>query len=201
MSYFSKNRFSLRQVVLILTIVFIGIAVLSYATVTIPNTFTSGTTISSSQVNANFAAVKEAIDPLQVSNYTGFACQSTSAIDVTTTDTQLNIGTKSFTKSRSDTNIEVHVNTRFSGGTFSGGATGIAFWVMIDGTIDPTFDNHGSIRATNTSEFQSIYAVFQGLPAGPHTVSLWAHTNGGSTSGVGADPGGWSGAIIVKESH
>jgi len=57
MSYFSKSRLSLRQVVILLTIIFLGIAVNSYADVTIPNTFTSGTTISSSQMNANFTAV------------------------------------------------------------------------------------------------------------------------------------------------
>lgn len=57
MSYFSKKRFSLRQIVFLLSIVFAGIAVISYATVNIPNTFTSGTTISSSQVNSNFTAL------------------------------------------------------------------------------------------------------------------------------------------------
>jgi hypothetical protein len=61
MKNFIKNRFSLKLVVLMLTIAFVGISVNSYAititNVTIPNTFTSGTTISSSQVNANFTAI------------------------------------------------------------------------------------------------------------------------------------------------
>jgi hypothetical protein len=62
MEYFNKNRYSLRQVVIMLTIALLGIAVISYAAVNIPYTFTTGTTISSSQVNANFAALASAIN-------------------------------------------------------------------------------------------------------------------------------------------
>lgn len=200
MSYFSKNRFSLRQVVLLLTIVFIGVAVISYATVTIPNTFTSGTTISSSQMNDNFTAIKNAIEPLQVSNFTKFSGLNYNDVVVTTTATKLNIGTRTFTKSRSDTNIEIFLNSMFYGGTFSGGATRIRFWVMIDDAIGTTFDNSAYIRTSEAYEFLSIYAAFQGLAAGSHTVSVWAETNAGSSGGVYVDPGGWDGAIIVKES-
>ena len=57
MKYFSKKRFTMRQVVGLLTGVFLGITVIAYAAVNIPNVFSSGTTISSSQVNANFTAV------------------------------------------------------------------------------------------------------------------------------------------------
>ena len=86
MSYFSKNRFSMRQVVLLLTVVLVMFITIPYAigklvvtpigntpiytggpvfplgslpvvNVTVPNEFTSGTTISSSQVNANFSAI------------------------------------------------------------------------------------------------------------------------------------------------
>ncbi len=64
MKYFSKKRFTMRQVVGLLTVVFLGISVIAYA-VTIPNTFSSGTTISSGQVNANFTALKTAVDTLE----------------------------------------------------------------------------------------------------------------------------------------
>lgn len=86
MSYFSKNRFSLRQVVLLLTVVFVVFVTIPYAigklpvgpigdtpiyidgptfpigslpvaNVSVPNQFTSGTTISSSAMNNNFKAV------------------------------------------------------------------------------------------------------------------------------------------------
>lgn len=63
MGYFDKKRFTMGQVVGLLSIVFLGAAVIAYAsTVTIPNTFTSGTTISSSEMNDNFSAVKSAVD-------------------------------------------------------------------------------------------------------------------------------------------
>ena len=61
MRYFSKKRFTMRQVVGLLTGVFLGITVIAYAAVTVPNTFSSGTTISSAQVNANFTALGNAM--------------------------------------------------------------------------------------------------------------------------------------------
>lgn len=57
----------MKQVVGLLTIVFIGIAVLAYAAVNIPNNFTPNTTAKASEVNANFNAVKTAIDALEAS--------------------------------------------------------------------------------------------------------------------------------------
>lgn len=55
MSYFNKKRFTMRQVVGLLTIVFLGIAVIAYAAMTKPHPdFTPGSTISSGQVNDNF---------------------------------------------------------------------------------------------------------------------------------------------------
>ncbi len=169
---------------------------------TIPNTFTAGTTISSSQMNANFTAIKNAVDPLQVSNYWQFGNLNYGGTNVTSTWTQLSIASTpsfSFTKSVAASNIEVHVNSNFSAGTFAGGALGIMFQVRIDGVVGPTFGNAASILTSGASEFLSIYAVFQGLAAGPHTVSLWAMTPTGSSTGVSVDLGGYGGAIIVKE--
>jgi hypothetical protein len=63
--YFNKKRYSLGQAVVLLAVAFSGIALMSYGAITIPNTFTPGSTISSSQVNDNFLAIKAAIDSLQ----------------------------------------------------------------------------------------------------------------------------------------
>ena len=65
MSYFNGKRYSLKQIVIFLTIAFSLVTVISYAAVLIPNTFTAGTTISASQVNANFDALKTAVDSKQ----------------------------------------------------------------------------------------------------------------------------------------
>lgn len=64
--YLSNDRFSLRQVIGMLTLVIVGISVVAYAAVTIPYTFTSGTTAKSSEVNANFTALANAMPAVKV---------------------------------------------------------------------------------------------------------------------------------------
>lgn len=60
MSYFSKKRFTIGQVVGLLTVVFLGIVVITYAVSF--SDFTSGTTISSSEMNTKLTALKDAIN-------------------------------------------------------------------------------------------------------------------------------------------
>ncbi len=92
MNYFSKKRFTLdknlkpcqgftmRQVVGLLTIVFLGIAVISYA-VTIPNNFSNGQTISSGAVNQNFQALADAINTGDVTCPSGMVRSGSACID------------------------------------------------------------------------------------------------------------------------
>ncbi len=139
----------------------------------------------------------------ELSNYVEFGMLNPNGacVNVSSTWTKLKTTTTShsFTKSRDDTTIEVHVNSIFWGGSFDSETTGVQLGVRIDDTILPNFKNMGSVNSTNTGVFQSIYAVFQGLSAGPHTVSLWARTNGGTSQCVLVDSGGWGGTIVVKE--
>lgn len=65
MSCFNKKRFTMRQVVGLLVIVFLGITVIAYAAVNIPYSFTSGNPIRASEMNDNFTAVKNAFDALE----------------------------------------------------------------------------------------------------------------------------------------
>ncbi|MCP4709743.1 MAG: hypothetical protein GY869_14060 [Planctomycetes bacterium] len=102
-----------------------------------------------------------------------------------------------FTKDNAATDIEVTMNTRIRGGTFVG-ATGVMFEIRIDDN-STTLDNKGSIIVSNSQEFNSLIAVFQGLSAGNHTVSIWAKTNSGTSNGIIIDPGGYGGKILVKE--
>lgn len=174
---------------------------LSYAAVTIPYTFTSGTAAKAADVNANFTALKNAVDPLQISNYVQFSnfcngyitASSTTATKLNTTATS-----HSFTKANANTKIEVTVNSRFAAGTFTT-ATGISFEIRINDAATKYVGNTGAITTSGGNEFISMYAVFTGLAAGTHTVSLWAKTNAGTSSSVLADPGCWGGSIIVKE--
>lgn len=60
----TQKRFTHGQFLGALAALFLGIVTVAYA-VTLPNTFTSGTAISSSQMNANFSALKVAVDALE----------------------------------------------------------------------------------------------------------------------------------------
>ncbi|MBI5180311.1 MAG: hypothetical protein HZA05_02780 [Nitrospirae bacterium] len=83
MKYFNKKRFTMRQVVGLLTVVFLGITVIAYAAVTVPNSFSTGTTISSSQVNANFTALGNAMPAVKTASFTNNpAFTSTTATSV-----------------------------------------------------------------------------------------------------------------------
>lgn len=136
------------------------------------------------------------------SRYTQFGNLNHGSVNVTNAWTKLNTtaGKHTFTKNSATTKIEVYVNSRFMIGTLSGGANGVQFRVRVDDTRTPDFDNMGSILVANTKEFLSILAVFEGLPAGSHTVSIWAQAApAGSATSVLTDPGGFGGNIIVKE--
>jgi hypothetical protein len=65
MKYFSKKRFTMRQVVGLLTVVFLGITVITYAAVSFTD-FTTGTTISSSAMNTKLNALKDAVNKVTV---------------------------------------------------------------------------------------------------------------------------------------
>lgn len=71
MSYFNKKRFTMKQVISLLTVVFLGVSVIAYAAMTKPHPdFTNGQTISSSQVNDNFDALYNAMPTVaDVYNY------------------------------------------------------------------------------------------------------------------------------------
>ncbi len=64
MSYFNKKRFTMRQVVGLLTVVFLGITAFAYA-VNITYTFSSGSPIRASEMNQNFTDIKNAVDTLE----------------------------------------------------------------------------------------------------------------------------------------
>ena len=133
------------------------------------------------------------------STYTQFGNLNNASVNVSSAWTRLNTtsGSHSFNKLNGSTKIEVYVNSRFSVGTLS--ANGVRFQVRVDNNT-PDFDNQGSILTSNTSEFLSVFAVFENLPAGNHTVSIWARAApSGSATSVLVDTGGWGGKIVVKE--
>lgn len=132
-------------------------------------------------------------------SYSKFTNLNNNSVTVTSAWTRLGTtyGTHSFTTSTPGSTVEVHVNSNFYVGTLAG-AYGVVFQARVD-DWPSYFETQGTIRSSNTNEFLSIFAAFPNLAAGNHTVSLWARTNSGTANTVIVDPGGWGGAIVVKE--
>jgi hypothetical protein len=105
-----------------------------------------------------------------------------------------------FTKASDASTVEVTMNTRAFSGTFGGGAVGVIYQLRID-DVPTVFGNEAAITTSNTIAFVSAFAVFEGLAAGSHTVSVWAQAASGTSTGVFLDPGGFGGKIIVKETY
>jgi hypothetical protein len=102
-----------------------------------------------------------------------------------------------FNKASAESTIEVTLNTRAGTGVFSG-ANGVVFQVRIDNQ-PTTMANDAACTTSNTVEYIGIFAVFQGLAAGNHIVSVWVRTNAGTSNGIILDPSGFGGRIVVKE--
>lgn len=81
--YLSKERFSMKQVAGLLAVVFVGVAVFSYAGVSIPYTFTVGTTAKASEVNANFQALANAMPAVKTTYLNEATITSTTGEQIT----------------------------------------------------------------------------------------------------------------------
>jgi hypothetical protein len=96
MSYFNNKRFTMKQVIGLLTVVFLGISVIAYAAMTKPHPdFTNGQTISSSQVNDNFNALYNAMPAVaDVYNYNSgnFTSSTIATVPISMTVTPLRDG-------------------------------------------------------------------------------------------------------------
>lgn len=117
---------------------------------------------------------------------------------VTSAATQMGTPLMPFTKQFVNSEIQLDLHSLATSGTFAGGATYISYELRIDGNTSAVSTIH-YIFTTNTTEYIDLKAVFQGLSAGAHTVSVWAKTNLGNTSSIYLDPGGWGGKLILKE--
>lgn len=77
------KRFTPGQFIIGLVSLFFGITVIAYAAITLPNTFTSGTTISSSQVNANFLTLATAMPAAKTVVFSGALVSATTGTNMT----------------------------------------------------------------------------------------------------------------------
>lgn len=89
------------------------------------------------------------------------------------------------------------------------GANGVYFELRVDDTNGLPVETGqpsgmGLVRDGEDGQYVQLTftGYWQGLPAGVHTVSMWARTSSGVNTGDNAllDPGGWpSNIVIVKE--
>lgn len=138
------------------------------------------------------------------SRYFSFGHLNQGNVLVTDAWAKLNTGTHSFTTITNGATLEVHVNSGFCiikrGLTQGTGFSCVSFQVRIDDR-PANYENQVALKRGENSAFLPIFAVFKNIPAGTHTVSLWAQTApaGGIVFKVAVDCGGYGGAIIVKE--
>ena len=83
MKRITTKRFSIAEMIGVITVMILGISVYSYA-VTVPTTFTPDTTAKADEVNANFKALVDAVTALEGTVATLQADQTTLQSDVTT---------------------------------------------------------------------------------------------------------------------
>lgn len=101
-------------------------------------------------------------------------------------------------KVHDNSKIEVTFNSYIYSGTFEPGTYGLLFEIRIDGE-KYDFGNQGALRQSQTSEFISMFAVFEGLPAGSHDIQVYTVAVNGSSTDVLLDSGGWGGRMVAKE--
>lgn len=128
MSNLTERRFSLMHVVVLLAITFSCITAVAYGTVTVPNTFSSGTTISSSQMNQNFSAITSAF-PATTSAY----AYNSGAIDIATGMGQSNLLRSVTITPPADGYVYVTASADFTIAQTTAGSNTIHTWVELAG--------------------------------------------------------------------
>ncbi len=131
------------------------------------------------------------------SRYTTLANLNLATVSIGATWTKLNIGTRTFTKALADTKIELYFNSRISVGAITG--YGPMFELRVD-DLETTIQSRGVVFTSSSDDWITMLAVFDGLAAGTHSVSVWAYATGsGSVTDIIIDRGGFGGSIVVKE--
>lgn len=131
-------------------------------------------------------------------SYVQFTNLAAGPTDVSTSWTKIDVGTLEFSTQQTST-IEVHFNSRIRVGSLSG--FGVGFQLRLDDILEADFNNEASILAAEElTQFLSIFAVFEDVPAGSHTLSIWGIANGpgASATGVVVDQSNWDGGFVLK---
>lgn len=131
-------------------------------------------------------------------NYTSTSGLNSSSVNIGTTWQSIGPAL-TVNKGHANSTVEVTVNTSASVATFGTGAIAVQFEIRVDGNAS-TIDSKAVIRnGANNYDMISMFAVFNSLSSGNHTVQVYVRSIGGTASGVLLDSGGFGGAIIAKE--
>ncbi len=137
----------------------------------------------------------------RVSAFQPAGCQFLNA--VTSTMTKIDdMGT--FTKQDDNTLVELAVQTVLNVASF-GTAAGVVFELRVDNTATTIGVSSVLLRDPGTMTPVTLVGIFENLPAGVHTVSLWAKGAGGTGTATNAswDSGCFNSAgvnnVLVKE--
>lgn len=122
-----------------------------------------------------------------------------SDIIANTTPAPLSTSSMVFIKQYANTEVDVALYSALTVGTFASGASAVSFEIYVDGSPSSAAGSVFVIKTPNTETYANIRSVFSGLAAGSHTITIVAYTNAGTCANVLADPGGWNGKVIVKE--
>lgn len=184
-------------------IVLIGLAfgVFGANETSVPNSFSAGTTASAAQVNANFTALATAVTdnvPWRTRLDYNTKVQSTTSPTVTTWTLHRTFGT--FTKHRASTDVVIGLDTDIL-------VNGVSaqFQLRVDGAADPLAVNSGMLLRVTTgsvpiNDAASTKAIFKGLAAGTHTVSLWVRSLDGPNTAVSENDANVNRTVFIEES-
>lgn len=131
-------------------------------------------------------------------NYTRFLSLDDRAVTVTSSWTKLNIGESEFVKVHDGTKVEVFLHSRAASGLFDRGVSWIQYQLRVNGVESEFYVTHLLFESLVT-EYITLKSIYDNLPAGTHTVEVWARTSTMSSTTVRVDPGNYQGSIIVKE--
>lgn len=154
-----------------------------------PNITISNNVIRSGPTSNTVAVISPAAQAITGLSATGIA--------VSTTPTQL-VGSLAFTKVSATSEIDLYLHCLASSGLFVG-ASSITYELRIDGNSTAVSSEH-AISSSGSTDYITLRAVFSGLAAGNHNISVWAKTNSGLSTLVAIDPPG-NGKIILKETY
>ncbi len=180
------------------------------SSVTTPNTFVGGTAVVAAEVNANFSAHAAAINDndarlstLESTAITQFRRQlhsfdTESAVFTNSLGVARRANLMRVTKHHDDTKFELVYDGEFSLTENSSATFSLAFGLddFNPGSFPAQIERIYDGALFGEGNFRTIY---DGLPAGEYTVTVWGRAHGGTATGLTLSPRNSSETFFIKE--